>query len=115
MEGMELICFQIIAASGGAKSAFIAAIDAAKKGDFEEAARQMEAGEEFMNQGAGEEFMNQGHEPHAQLIQKEAAGESNPISLLLIHAEDQMMGAEQFKVLAEETIGVYKVLADLQK
>ena len=39
MEGMELICFQIIAASGGAKSAFIAAIDAAKKGDFEEAAR----------------------------------------------------------------------------
>ena len=30
MEGMELICFQIIAASGGAKSAFIAAIDAAK-------------------------------------------------------------------------------------
>jgi len=106
MEGMELICFQIIAASGGAKSAFIAAIDAAKNGDFEEAARQMEAGEEFMNQG---------HEPHAQLIQKEAAGESNPISLLLIHAEDQMMGAEQFKVLAEETIGVYKVLADLQK
>ncbi|WP_294731939.1 PTS lactose/cellobiose transporter subunit IIA [uncultured Faecalibaculum sp.] len=106
MEGMELICFQIIAASGGAKSAFIAAIDAAKQGDFEEAASQM---------AAGEEYMNQGHEPHAQMIQKEAAGEPNPISLLLIHAEDQMMGAEQFKVLAQETIDLYKTLADLKK
>lgn len=106
MEGMELICFQIIAASGGAKSAFIAAIDAAKKGDFDEAAKQMEAGEEFMNQG---------HAPHAELIQKEAAGEPNPISLLLVHAEDQMMGAEQFKMLAEETIDLYKTIAELRK
>ena len=106
MEGMELICFQIIAASGGAKSAFIAAIDAAKQGDFEEAASQM---------AAGEEYMNQGHEPHAQMFQKEAAGEPNPISLLLIHAEDQMMGAEQFKVLAQENIDLYKTLADLKK
>lgn len=102
MEGMELICFQIIAASGGAKSAYIAAIDAAKKGDFEEAAVQMKNGEEFMNQG---------HEPHAQLIQQEAAGNSAPLSLLLLHAEDQMMGAEQFKVLAQEIIDVYKRLA----
>lgn len=106
MEGMELICFQIIAASGGAKSAFIAAIEAAKSGDFEEAQRQMEAGEEMMNQG---------HGPHAELIQKEASGESTPVSLLLIHAEDQMMGAEQFKMLAEESIDLYKALAELKK
>lgn len=103
MEGMELICFQIIAASGGAKSAYMSAIEAAKKGDFEEAAAQMKNGEEFMNQG---------HEPHAQLIQQEAAGSSTPISLLLLHAEDQMMGAEQFKVLAQEMIDVYKQLAN---
>lgn len=101
MEGMELICFQIIAASGGAKSAFIAAIDAAKNGDFEEAATQMQNGEDFMNQG---------HEPHAKLIQNEANGDHTPISLLLLHAEDQMMGAEQFKMLAEEIIDVYKAM-----
>lgn len=103
MDGMELICFQIISASGGAKSAFMAAIDAAQAGDFEQAAQHM---------SQGEEYMNQGHEPHSQLIQKEAAGESAPTSLLLIHAEDQMMGAEQFKALAEQMINLYKRLED---
>lgn len=106
MEGMELICFQIIASSGGAKSAYMQAIDAAKEGDFAKA-------EEFMQQG--EEMMNQGHGPHAELIQKEAAGESAPVSLLLIHAEDQMMGAEQFKVLAEQMIDLQKTIRELKE
>ncbi len=106
MDGMELICFQIIAASGGAKSAFIAATEAAAEGNFDKA-------EELMKQG--EEYMNQGHEPHAKLIQQEAAGEPAPTSLLLIHAEDQMMGAEQFKALAEQTINLYRRVAKLEK
>lgn len=101
MEGMEMVCFQIIASSGGAKSAYMQAIEEAKKRNFDKA-------EEMMKQG--EEYMNQGHEPHATLIQKEAGGEPTPVSLLLIHAEDQMMGAEQFKVLAEEMIDLYKRL-----
>lgn len=37
MEGLELICFQIISASGGAKSAYMVALEAAKEGDYEEA------------------------------------------------------------------------------
>ncbi len=106
MEGMELICFQIIAASGGAKSAFMAAIDAARDGDMAKA-------KELMQQG--EDYMNQGHEPHAKLIQQEAAGESAPVSLLLIHAEDQMMGAEQFKALADQIIHLYQRLAECEK
>jgi PTS system cellobiose-specific IIA component len=101
MEGIELICFQIISASGGAKSAYMAAIESAKAGNFEEA-------EDLIKQG--DEFMNQGHEPHAQLVQQEAAGQKPEIGLLLIHSEDQMMGAEQFKALAEQMIDVYKEL-----
>lgn len=31
MEGMEMVCFQIIASSGGAKSAYMQAIEEAKK------------------------------------------------------------------------------------
>lgn len=103
MEGMELICFQIIAASGGAKSAFMAAIDKAREGDFEEARNLM---------SLGEEMMNEGHAPHAQLIQQEAGGNPAEVSLLLIHAEDQMMGAEQFKALAEQMIELYSRLAE---
>jgi PTS system cellobiose-specific IIA component len=58
--------------------------------------------------------MNQGHEPHAQLVQQEAAGNSPEIGLLLIHSEDQMMGAEQFKALAEQMIDVYKEITALK-
>lgn len=42
------------------------------------------------------------------LVQKEAAGEDAKMSLILAHAEDQMMSTEVFKVLAEEMIELYK-------
>ena len=41
-------------------------------------------------------------------MQKEAAGEDAKMSLILAHAEDQMMSTEVFKVLAEEMIELYK-------
>ena len=44
------------------------------------------------------------------LVQKEAAGEDAKMSLILAHAEDQMMSTEVFKVLAEEMIELYKKL-----
>ena len=56
----------------------------------------------------GDEMMKQGHLPHSDLIQKEAAGEAVPMGLILTHAEDQMMSAEVFKVMAEEIIELYK-------
>ena len=37
-EELEIACFQIISHAGTARSQFILAIDAAEKGDFEEAA-----------------------------------------------------------------------------
>lgn len=105
MEGLELICFQIISASGGAKSAYTAALEAAKEGDYEEAEKMIKEGDEMLNQG---------HAPHATLVQQEAAGNSPEVSLILIHAEDQMMGAESFKAMVEEFIEVYKQLDALK-
>lgn len=105
MEGLELICFQIISASGGAKSAYMAALEAAKEGDYEEAEKMIKEGDEMLNQG---------HAPHATLVQQEAAGNSPEVSLILIHAEDQMMGAESFKAMVEEFIEVYKQLEALK-
>jgi len=40
--------------------------------------------------------------------EKEAAGEDAKMSLILAHAEDQMMSTGGFKVLAEEMIELYK-------
>jgi len=99
MEGMELISFQIIAAVGTAKSMYIEAIQAAKKGDFDEA-------DQLIKEGA-EVFLD-GHKAHASLIQKEASGEKVDFSLLLMHAEDQLMNAETTKLMAVEIIELYR-------
>ena len=99
MEGLELICFQLITAAGSAKSNYIEAIQKAKQGLYEEA-------EELIRQG--DELLKEGHQPHTDLIQKEAAGEDVKMSLILTHAEDQMMSTEVFKVMAEEMIELYK-------
>lgn len=99
MEGIELVCFQLITAAGGAKSNYIEAIQRAKQGLYEEA-------EELIRQG--DELLKQGHQPHTDLIQQEAAGEDVKMSLILAHAEDQMMSTEIFKIMAEEMIELYK-------
>ncbi len=99
MEGIELICFEIISAVGGARSYFIEAIECAKKNDFEKAAENMKSGEELFVQG---------HHAHAKLVQQEANGEKVDVVLLLVHAEDQLMSAETFKILAEQFIDLYK-------
>ena len=99
MEGLELTCFQIISSVGMARSLFIEAIQEAKAGNFE-------AAEQKINEG--NENFTTGHHAHAQLIQQEASGEITQMTLLLTHAEDQLMSAEAFKILAQEFIDLYK-------
>lgn len=98
MEGMELISFQIIAAVGSARSMYVSAIQEAKKGHIVQARKMLEEGQELFKQG---------HKAHAGLIQSEANGEKSEYSLLLMHAEDQLMTTEMFKLVAEEFIDLY--------
>lgn len=105
MEGLELQCFQIISAVGAARSTYIEAIQEAKKGNFEKARGLVVEGEETFNQG---------HSAHAKLIQMEANGEAVGGSLLLIHAEDQLMSAEAFKIIASEFIETHEKIAALE-
>ena len=100
MEGQELIAFQIISAVGTATSSFIEAIQQAKQGNYAEAEKLMQDGDEAFTEG---------HKAHAQLLTTEANDKHNePLSLLLIHAEDQLMTANAFKTIAKEFIDVYK-------
>lgn len=99
MDGIELIAFKIISTVGTARSIYIEAIQAAKDKNFKKA-------EELIKEG--EAVFVEGHHAHAELVQKEASGEATTLSLLLIHAEDQLMSAEGFKIVAEEFIDVYK-------
>lgn len=106
VEGLEMICFKIISNVGAARSSYIEAIQKAKAGDFEGAKACIQAGQE--------QFLI-GHEAHFELIQKEAAGEAVGGSLILVHAEDQLMSAESFKIIAEEMIACYERIAELEK
>lgn len=105
MEELEMIYFEIISAVGSARSSFIESITQAKTGDFEAAKKSVEEGNEMYKQG---------HKHHTKLIQKEARDGKLEFSLLLVHAEDQMMSAEAFKILSEEFIDVYKRIEEVK-
>lgn len=94
-EELAMTAFRIIAAVGSARSSYIEAIHAAKDGDFERA-------DELMKEG-GEMFL-EGHDVHTELVQREAQGDPVVCTLMLTHAEDQLMSAESFKIIAEEMI-----------
>jgi len=99
MEGLEMVSFQIISAVGTAKSMYIQAIQEAKAGNFDEADRLI---------AEGQQTYLEGHKAHSSLIQKEASGETVAFSLLLMHAEDQLMATETFKIVAQELIELHK-------
>ncbi|MDD7282093.1 MAG: PTS lactose/cellobiose transporter subunit IIA [Erysipelotrichaceae bacterium] len=105
MENLELTCFQIISNVGMAKSSYIEAIKEAKNGNFDLAQEKIKEGDDFFVQG---------HTAHADMITKEANGESVTTTLLLVHSEDQLMGAEMAKVMALELIDSYKRIVALE-
>ena len=49
-----------------------------------------------------------GHNAHADLLTMDANGEISNGYMLLMHAEDQLMSAEGFRILADEFIALYK-------
>lgn len=98
-EEFEMLCFQIITFVGTARTNFIQAIKSAKEGKFEEAEKLIKDGDEAFSQG---------HHAHADILAKDANGELNGGYMLLMHAEDQLMSAENFRILAEEFIDLYK-------
>lgn len=105
MEEIELQCFQIISNAGIARSAFIEAIQKADDGDFESSEKEIKEGQKSFIEA---------HKAHSKLIQYDAE-KGVFINMLLIHAEDQLMSAEGFKIIAEKLINAYRRIHDLEK
>lgn len=98
---LELKSFEIISNVGSARSYYIEAISFAKKYDFDAAEKSI---------ASGIEAFNAGHKAHSDLVSREASGEKTPFSLILMHAEDQLMSAEGFKIIVIEFVELYKKL-----
>ncbi|HJG31405.1 PTS lactose/cellobiose transporter subunit IIA [Collinsella sp. An271] len=103
LEQFEMACFQIVAQVGGARSCYLEAISHAEGGDFEGAQKLIEEGDVAFNAG---------HDVHMGLLQREASGEQLPFRIILLHAEDQLMSAEGFRILAERFITVYRQMRE---
>ncbi|WP_067840511.1 PTS lactose/cellobiose transporter subunit IIA [Amphibacillus sediminis] len=98
MDFQEVIIGLIVNA-GNAKSKAMEAIKHAKVNDFAAANACLEEASEQMSEA---------HKVQTSLIQSEARGESYPISLLMIHAQDHLMTSITVQDLAREFVDLYK-------
>lgn len=97
----EIFALKIITEVGSARSYFIEAIRSAKSNDFVSAIEQLELGDKHYISG---------HREHTNLVFQESQGEGVEMTLLLTHAQDLLMSAEAFKILATEFIDLYKLI-----
>lgn len=104
LEDIQMVAFQIIAQVGEAKSLYVEAMRAARASDFEKAEQLLRDGEASYAKA---------HHFHLDLVQKEAAGEQLPFSILFIHAEDQLLSTETIKLMADEIIELRKEKANV--
>ena len=99
IEKISTSAMEVISYSGMAKSCYIEALALAKEGKFSEADKKLEEGEGHFV-GA--------HNGHMDVLQEEISTEEPQISLLMTHAEDQLMAAETLKIVIIELIELYK-------
>ena len=100
-QDMEQICFQIIAFSGEAFSKMMEAMKVCRTGDYEKADEVMEEASDLLHQA---------HNAHTNLLVNEAQGKKVEFSVLLGHAQDNLMNTMLTKTLMEEMMSMYKEL-----
>ena len=100
------LSFEIIGYAGNAKGIAFEAIEKAKTGDIDGAREMLKESKEESNKA---------HRCQTELIQQEASGNHVVPSILLMHAEDQLMSAETIKVMALEIIRLNERVKALEK
>ena len=98
---MEEIIMNLILHSGEVRSYSMEAIQAAKRGNIEEAKELIEKADKEQVES---------HKVQTSLIQNEAAGNKAEVSLLLVHAQDYLMTSMTLKDLAVELIDIHEII-----
>lgn len=106
MQEFELKCVQLISEAGVAKSNYIEAIAAVKKGNHRRVTELIREGEKSFIQG---------HNTHMELLQMTDRIDTINYMLLLMHAEDQLMSAEMYKTLFHDFESLYKKIQELEE
>lgn len=93
------IAIEIIAYSGDARSTLILALKNARNSEFNIANKQIKEATELLNSA---------HKIQFSLLQQEALGQNQQITLLMLHAQDLLMTGMLLKDLVEELIYLNK-------
>lgn len=102
----ETISMTIIANAGGGKALAFEALEAAKKGDFEEADKLLKKG----NETAGA-----AHSTQAELLSAQMNGEKVDLDILLIHSQDHLMTGMLAQELLKEMVKMYAKIHELEQ
>lgn len=103
---IEQIAFNIIVHAGNARSLCFAAISSARDRDFVKAAEDLRKVKAELSAA---------HHIQIEMLQKEASGVKQEVSLLMAHAQDHLMCAALAKDMAEQMIPLFEMQAELQK
>ena len=96
---MEMIIFNIINYAGTAKGLAYEALNEAEKGNYDNIPELMKEADQNLLEA---------HKVQTSIIQAEARGEKPEVSVLFVHAQDQLMTAMESKTLIESLIKMHK-------
>lgn len=101
----EICCLELITRAGCGRAEVFAALSAAKKGDYLQASACLQAADSELSQA---------HTAQTRLLAGEAQGVGMTPSLLLVHAQDQLMTAMSERALIAELIELHRRLDQVQ-
>lgn len=96
---LENVVMELIVRSGEAKSLAFEALSSARAGDFEKAEQLLAD-----SRTAG----RQAHKIQTRLIAMDGEGQKIPVSLMMVHAQDHLMGSMLAQDLIDEMIRLYQ-------
>ncbi len=99
---MEQITMQLIVNSGDARSKAMEAIGIAKNGEISKARKYLEEAKEYLAKA---------HQFQTDMIQEEADGNVEKITMLMAHAQDHLMNAITVIDLAREFVDLYEKIS----
>lgn len=97
----ETLCLELITHAGNGRAESYSALQAAKDGDFAKAKAHL---------AEAEKELGAAHTVQTKLLAGEAQGVGMSPSLLLVHAQDQLMTAISERMLISELIEIYRRL-----
>ena len=99
MKDIESIVFEIISNGGNAKGLIYEAISCSERGDFKEADALLEEADVYLTKA---------HKIQTELIQQEASGNHNEVTILFVHAQDHLMTTMTLLEVATEMAYLYQ-------